>query len=386
MIHKKFMSFKEMPLMKVKEGTVLFYPFVSKSTQAQMRKVLSGRWIGQGPLVDKFEFEFKKKFAKNSNCLATGSGTDALHLSYLLAGIKKGDEVIAPVFTCTATNIPLLYIGAKIRFADIDPETMNISVASVKKLISKKTKAIVCVHYGGLPCDMDELQELANKHKIPIIEDAAHALGATYKNKPIGSISDFTMFSFQAIKHITTGDGGMLCMKDKKLIKKAKRIRWFGIDREGKQKGIWENDIYEIGYKYQMTDLGACLGINNLKEFSKVLNHRKKIFEIYLNELSPNPNIYCVNKDDGLRTHAAWLFTIISEKKDKIQNILRNKRIETNQVHFRNDKYSIFKNYVKNVKFPNMDYAENKYLVLPIHHKISEKMAKYIARLINKTI
>ena len=380
------MSFKEMPLMKVKEGTVLFYPFVSKSTQAQMRKVLSGRWIGQGPLVDKFEIEFKKKFAKNSNCLATGSGTDALHLSYLLAGIKKDDEVIAPVFTCTATNIPLLYIGAKIRFADIDPETMNISVASVKKLISKKTKAIVCVHYGGLPCDMDELQELANKHKIPIIEDAAHALGATYKNKPIGSISDFTMFSFQAIKHITTGDGGMLCMKDKKLIKKAKRIRWFGIDREGKQKGIWENDIYEIGYKYQMTDLGACLGINNLKEFSKVLNHRKKIFEIYLNELSPNPNIYCVNKDDGLRTHAAWLFTIISEKKDKIQTILRNKRIETNQVHFRNDKYSIFKNYVKNVKFPNMDYAENKYLVLPIHHKISEKMAKYIARLINKTI
>ena len=380
------MSFKEMPLMKVKEGTVLFYPFVSKSTQAQMRKVLSGRWIGQGPLVDKFEIEFKKKFAKNSNCLATGSGTDALHLSYLLAGIKKDDEVIAPVFTCTATNIPLLYIGAKIRFADIDPETMNISVASVKKLISKKTKAIVCVHYGGLPCDMDELQELANKHKIPIIEDAAHALGATYKNKPIGSISDFTMFSFQAIKHITTGDGGMLCMKDKKLIKKAKRIRWFGIDREGKQKGIWENDIYEIGYKYQMTDLGACLGINNLKEFSKVLNHRKKIFQIYLNELSLNPNIYCVNKDDGLRTHAAWLFTIISEKKDKIQTILRNKRIETNQVHFRNDKYSIFKNYVKNVKFPNMDYAENKYLVLPIHHKISEKMAKYIARLINKTI
>lgn len=380
------MSFKEMPLMKVKEGTVLFYPFVSKSTQAQMRKVLSGRWIGQGPLVDKFEFEFKKKFAKNLNCLATGSGTDALHLSYLLAGIKKDDEVIAPVFTCTATNIPLLYIGAKIRFADIDPETMNISVASVKKLISKKTKAIVCVHYGGLPCDMNELQELANKYKIPIIEDAAHALGATYKNKPIGSISDFTMFSFQAIKHITTGDGGMLCMKDKKLIKKAKRIRWFGIDREGKQKGIWENDIYEIGYKYQMTDLGACLGINNLKEFSKVLNHRKKIFQIYLNELSPNPNIYCVNKDDGLRTHAAWLFTIISEKKDKIQTILRNKRIETNQVHFRNDKYSIFKNYVKNVKFPNMDYAENKYLVLPIHHKISEKIAKYIARLINKTI
>jgi len=385
-IHKKFMSFKEMPLMKVKEGTVLFYPFVSKSTQAQMRKVLSGRWIGQGPLVDKFEKDFKKRFAKKMSCLATGSGTDALHLSYILAGIKKDDEVIAPVFTCTATNIPLLYIGAKIKFADIDPQTMNISVDSVKKLISKKTKAIICVHYGGLPCDMDELQKLANKYNIPIIEDAAHALGAKYKNKPIGSISDFTMFSFQAIKHITTGDGGMLCIKDKKLEKKGKRIRWFGIDREGKQSGIWENDIYEIGYKYQMTDLGACLGINALKEFNRILEHRKKIFNIYLNELYANPHIYCVNKDDGLRTHAAWLFTIISDKKDKIQSVLRKSRIETNQVHFRNDHYSIFKKHVKNAWFPNMDYAENRYLVLPIHHKITEKMAKYIATLINKKI
>ena len=135
-----------------------------------------------------------------------------------------------------------------------------------------------------------------------------------------------------------------------------------------------------------MTDLGACLGINALKEFNRILEHRKKIFNIYLNELYANSNIYCVNKDDGLRTHAAWLFTIISDKKDKIQSVLRKNRIETNQVHFRNDHYSIFKKHVKNAWFPNMDYAENRYLVLPIHHKITEKMAKYIATLINKKI
>ena len=200
-------------------------------------------------------------FAGKTIVYATGSGTDALHLAYILAGLKKGDEVIAPVYTCTATNIPFLYMGVNIKFADIDIETMNISVDSVKKLITKKTKAIICMHYGGLPCDLDELQILANKYKIPLIEDAAHAVGATYKKKTIGSISDFTMFSFQAIKHITTGDGGMLSLKNKKLIEKAKRIRWFGISREDKQKGIWENDISEIGYKYQMTDLGASLAI-----------------------------------------------------------------------------------------------------------------------------
>jgi len=380
------MSFKEIPLMKTSEGTVLFHPYISKNSFKNVKKVLSGRWIGQGPLVDKFEKKFKSLFANRNYCLATGSGTDSLHLSYILAGLKKGDEVIAPLFTCTATNIPFLYMGVNIKFADIDPLTMNISVQSVKKLISKKTKAIICMHYGGLPCDLDELQNIASKYKIPLIEDAAHALGATFKKKSIGSISDFTMFSFQAIKHITTADGGMLCIKNKKLINQAKRIRWFGIDREKKQKATWENDIFEIGYKYQMTDLGAAVGIEGLKEFNKVLNHRKTIFNIYLDKLITNKNILCVNKDDGKRTHAAWLFTIISRKKDFIQKKLREKRIESNQVHFRNDKYSIFRKFVKNKKFPNMDYAENKYLAIPVHHKVSVQKAKYIADLINKIV
>ena len=380
------MSFKEIPLMKLNEGTVLFHPYISKNSFKNVKKVLSGRWIGQGPLVDKFEDRFKSMFGKNKHCLSTGSGTDALHLSYILAGLKKGDEVISPLFTCTATNIPFLYMGVKIKFADIDPFTMNLSVEHVKKLITKKTKAIICMHYGGLPCDLDELQKIADQYGIPIIEDAAHALGATFKNKPIGSISDFTMFSFQAIKHITTADGGMLCIKDKKLIKKAKRIRWFGIDREKKQKATWENDIYEIGYKYQMTDLGASVGLEGLKDFKKVLKHRKDIFNIYLDKLANNKNILCVNKDDKKRTHAAWLFTLISRKKDLIQKKLKEKRIESNQVHFRNDKYSIFKKFTKGKKYPNMDFAENKYLCLPVHTKVSKQKAKYIANLINNII
>ena len=172
--------------------------------------------------------------------MSTGSGTDALHLAYILAGIKKNDEVITPVFTCTATNIPLLYIGAKIKFVDADPNTMNICIKDLKKKITKKTKAIICVHYGGIPCDMDEIKKIAKKNKIKVIEDAAQALGGKYNKQNIGTISDFTTFSFQAIKHITTGDGGMLCIKDKKLIEKAKRIRWFGIDRKKKQLGIWK--------------------------------------------------------------------------------------------------------------------------------------------------
>ena len=380
------MSFKELPLMSDKKGTVLFHPYIPKNSASAIKKVLSGRWIGQGPMVERFEKKFSRMFAKNNPCIATGAGTDALHLAYILSGLKFGDEVIAPVYTCTATNIPFLYMGIKIKFADVDPITMNISVESVKKLITNKTKAIVCTHYGGLPCDMDELKKIASQKKIPIIEDAAHALGATYRNKPIGSLSEFTMFSFQAIKHITTGDGGMLCIKNKKLLDKARRIRWFGIDREGKQKGTWKNDIYEVGYKYQMTDIGASIGFESLKNFKKVINHRRKIYEIYLNELSKNNNIICVQDDDKRKKHAAWLFTILLEKKDFLQKKLREKGIETNQVHFRNDKYSVFKKFVKNSKFPNMDYIENKYLVLPIHLKVKISDAKYICQLISKYI
>ena len=209
---------KDMSLMQAEsENIVLFYPHVSELAKKSVMETLDSRWIGQGPKVKLFEENFSKKFASNSPAIAVGSGTDALHLSYMLAGLKPGDEVIAPVFTCTATNIPFLYMGVKINFADINPETLNIDTTHVRQLMNNKVKAIVCVHYGGLPCDMDDLQSIANEWNIPIIEDAAHAVGATYKGHNIGNISEFTIFSFQAIKHITTGDGGMLIIKDENL-------------------------------------------------------------------------------------------------------------------------------------------------------------------------
>ena len=381
-----FYKFKDFPLMKDRVGSVpLFYPHIPKSSIKSLKKVLAGRWIGQGPLVDIFEKQFQKKFTKNLPCIAVGSGTDALHLAYLLAEIKKNDEVICPLFTCTATNIPLLYIGAKIKFADVDPDTLNISIDHVKKLITKKTKAIVFVNYGGLPCDLKELNSIAKKNNIKLIQDAAQSLGSTYNDKPITEYSDFTIFSFQAIKHISSGDGGLLCLKNKKLIKKAYRMRWFGIDRLKKQGGTWENDIKEIGYKYQMTDLGASILIESLKEFKKISSHRKKIFNIYLKKLQNNKYIKIINKR-GKFTHSAWLFTILTDKKDYLQKKLRQANIETNQVHFRNDRYSIFRSFIKNKKFPNMNSIEKKYLVLPIHTKMKISDANYVANTVNKIL
>lgn len=361
---------QDMPLMEAGEDNiVLFHPHIPAGACASVQETLGTRWIGQGPKVDRFEQRFGDKFGAGRVAVAVGSGTDALHLSYILAGIKPGDEVIAPVFTCTATNIPLLYEKATIRFADVQPGTLNIDPVHVKRLVSEKTKAIVCVHYGGLPCDMAELGAIAAERGIPVIEDAAHALGATYQGKGIGTISEFTMFSFQAIKHITTGDGGMLILQDDDLKEKAHRIRWFGIDRTAKQMGHWENDIREIGYKYQMNDIAAAMGLAALDEFDQILTLRRQLFGKYSDGLKGVSGIKFVGDGFTDREHAAWLCTVIAENRYELQRKLRENKIESNQVHYRNDRYTVFGG--RRHDLPNMDAVEDRYLVLPLHTKMN---------------
>jgi dTDP-4-amino-4,6-dideoxygalactose transaminase len=216
---------------------------------------------------------------------------------------------------------------------------------------------------------MDELMELSRTYNIPIIEDAAHALGATYKGKKVGEMSPFTMYSFQAIKHITTGDGGLLLVPED-LHEKAKRIRWFGIDRSAKQKGIWENDITEIGYKYQMTDIGAAMGLAALDEVDTILATRRAMFAVYEQELTNFSDVKFIGGGYTDREHAAWMCTIQIQDRKGLWQKLRDNNIESSQVHYRNDRYSIFGEQVEG-RFPNMDAVEDKYLVLPLHTKMN---------------
>jgi perosamine synthetase len=171
--------------------------------------------LSEGRLVKEFEEKLEKELGLK-NPIAVNSGTSALHLAIVLAGIGPGDEVILPAQTFIATGLVIAQEKAVPVFADIQYKTGNIDPNKIEEKITKKTKAILVVHWGGTPCDMDEIHTIAKKHKLVVIEDAAHALGATYKKRPIGSISDFTCFSFQAIKHLTTGDGGAVCVKDPK--------------------------------------------------------------------------------------------------------------------------------------------------------------------------
>jgi perosamine synthetase len=265
----------------------------------------------------------------------------------------------------------------------LDYNIFHFGITNVAKLITPKTKAIVCVHYGGLPCDMDELWALGKQYNIAIIEDAAHAVGAKYKGNIIGSQSDFSMFSFQAIKHITTGDGGMLVVKDKALVEKAKRIRWFGIDRNSKQNGIWENDITEIGYKYQMTDLSASIGLAALEEFDSHLAHRQKLYKLYCKLLKNTKGIRVIGTEYTDREHAAWLLTAEVDNREAFMKHLRGHNIESSQVHYRNDKYSVFGGRKKG-QFPKMDAIEERYIVLPLHAKIDEDGVEFICDIIKQ--
>lgn len=360
---------------------VLFHPYIPEEAIDEVVDTLHSRWIGQGPKVDQFERIWEERISGSHKAVATGSGTDALHMAYILAGVGPGDEVICPVFTCTATNLPILYQGARPVFADVQPHTLNIDPKSVEKLINKKTKAIVAVDYGGLPADLDELADIAKTWHIPLIEDAAQAQGATYKGKKVGEIADFTCFSFQAIKIITTSDGGMLTLKDSKLLDKAQRIRWFGIDRKAKMQDRWKNDITELGYKYQMTDVEAALGLGAMKVFDTTLAAYRRNWEQYRDGLKDCKNVYFIDEPVDRRS-ACWVATILTEYREELEKKFAERNVQVNQTHYRNDRYSIFGGRVKNC--PNMDAIEDKYLLLPNHLRITPEEIESIIRTVRR--
>lgn len=348
---------------------VLMRPYVPESAIEAVSAVLRSRWIGQGPKVEEFERRFSAAFDRPA--LAVGSCTDALHLAYIMAGIGPGDEVIAPLFTCTATNIPLLYQGAKIRFADVAPGSLNVDPHAVAAMVNDRTKAIVVVHYGGATLPLGGLMNAAVGSGIPIIEDCAQALGA-----PDIAYCDYACFSFQAVKHVTTGDGGMLLLP-KEQAQEARRRRWFGIDRQAKLNGTWANDISELGYKYQMTDIGAAMGLAGLDVLELQVDWRRGLAALYASQLRTTDGIWLLDYDPQ---GAAWLMTVAVERREDLRRKLKHADIESDQVHYRNDRYSIFNEF--RGEFPNMDAIDSKYLCLPLHMGMSQSDVNRVCHVI----
>lgn len=342
-----------------------------------LEKILYSGYIAEGEPV----YEFERQFGKYINCpnvLALHSGTDALHIALLLAGVGKDDEVISTAMTAEPTNVTITMVGAKVRWADVDPNTGLLDPDSVRSCINHKTKAIILVHYAGMVCNMDEFNRISEEFGIPIIEDAAHALGSKYNGQFVGSNSAYTIFSLQAIKHMTTVDGGFLTFRKPDQLPRAKRMRWFGLD---KGKSRLENDINETGYKYAMNNVNATIGLVQMKYIDDVVGRyidNGKYFDSSLNGINgiELPQYY-KNTEPSY-----WLYTMKVDDREEFINHLQANGITASPLHYRSDMHSLFK--TSRVDLPNLDSFYSKLVHIPCGWWVNEEDRARIVEVIKK--
>ena len=353
----------------------LFKVFMPESVMGPLKETLLSGYIGEGPKVKEFEARLAG-WTGNSKILALNSGTSAIHLALRLANVGPGDEVISTPMTCTATNMPILAAGARIVWSDIDPWTGNIDPEDVRKKITKKTKAVICVHWGGYPCELLKLACCTVDKGIPVIEDAAHAFGSYYMDNAIGSYSRFTCFSFQAIKGLTTVDGGALACMFEQDCDRGRLLRWYGIDRNAKGKDLrCEDDIAEYGYKYHMNDVCATIGIEQLKHTGNLINLHRCHARMYDEAFKDLKGVKLLRYRKGLDS-SYWLYTIRVRERDGFIDYMNDAGIMASKVHARNDLHSCFKD--SRCELPGVDefYAEQ--VSIPVGWWLTEEEVNYI--------
>lgn len=357
----------------------LVKPFIPsrEDLMPALEQILYSGYIAEGEPVYEFERQFAN-YIENPNVLAVHSGTDALHIALLLAGVSKGDEVISTPMTAEPTNVAITMVGANVVWGDVDINTGLLDPVSVRSLITSRTKAIMLVHYAGMVCNMDEFNKISDEFNIPIIEDAAHALGSRYDGKYIGSNSTYTIFSLQAIKHMTTVDGGFLTLKTGDQLPRAKKMRWFGLD---KGKGRLENDITETGYKYSMNNVNATIGLVQMKYLKSVLDKYIDNGKYFDSALTNIPGLelipYYRNTEPSY-----WLYTMKVERKDDFIRMMSDKGILASPLHHRNDLHSIFAESKR--ELPNMDRFYDQLIHIPCGWWVTESDREYISETIKK--
>jgi perosamine synthetase len=273
--------------------------------------VLHSDWLTTGPLISEFEKLFSKT-TRTKEAVAVSNGTAALHTAMYALGIRAGDEVIVPTMTFAATANCVAFQGARPVFADVDPETLLIDPDKIEDLISDRTKAIIAVDYAGQPCEYDRLMEIANRHNLVIVDDACHALGGCYKNRPVGSLAMLNTFSFHPVKNITTGEGGMITTESSDLARKMRLFRNHGITTDHRQRenlGSWMYEMVDLGYNYRLTDIQCALGISQLKHLPAWISRRQEIARRYSLAFKNMPGIKPLAVREDV-THAYHLYVV----------------------------------------------------------------------------
>ena len=363
----------------------LFKVFMSEDVLEPLNKLLMSGQLTQGQKVEDFESALKK-YLDNPYVLTLNSATAGLTLALRLLKNKdalpdwpgfddKEDIVLTPALTCFATTASILANNVNIRWLDVDLETVNISLDDVKNKLNEKTKVIYLVHWGGNPVDLDELDKICEKHKENygfkpvVVEDCAHSFGSEYNFKKIGSNKNICVFSLQAIKHLTTGDGGLITLPTQDLYDRCKLLRWYGINRDkrnykGKDFRL-ENDILEYGYKFHMNDINATIGLYNLPHMDELLQKNREN-GLYFDKHLKNISGIKLMKNNPKSNSAYWLYSIriLNDKKEEFMNKMKEANIMTSQVHNRNDINSCVKEFEE--KLPNLDILERELVCIPV--------------------
>jgi len=374
----------------------LAQPSFDKNEEKEVIETLRSGWVTLGPRTKEFEEKFAK-YVGSKYAVGVTSCTAALHISLIAAGIGEGDEVITTIFTFAATSNVIIQVGAKPIFVDIDPKTFNIDPRKIEEKITSKTKAIMPMHYGGQPVDMDEIQKIAKKYNLVIIDDAATAIGAEYKRKKIGNIGDLSCFSFHPIKNMSTGDGGMITTNNKEYADMLNLLRLHGMSKEAWKRhtaeGSWKYDILVPGFKYNMTDIQAALGLHQLKKLDNFIKIRQKYASIYDKAFSKIEEIVIPYVSPDV-LHARNLYTILikTEKlkitRDELVDKLKSFQIGSSVYYIPLYEFSYYKNkYQLNSKdFPIADDIYKHMISIPMYPAMTKEDVEYVIETISNLI
>lgn len=361
----------------------VFKPSLGREEEKEVLDTLRSNWIGNGPKTKRFEEEFLK-YTGGQYGVALNSASAALHLALVSLNLKKEDEVITPSLTFIATNHPILLVGATPVFCDVVGSTLCADPVDIAKKITKKTKAIIVVHYGGNPVDLGPIIALCKKHKLALIEDCSHAEGTLYKGRHVGTLGNFGCFSFAAIKNMTTGDGGMLIGKNKKLIEYARALSWSGIsqgtwDRTRGKRLKWEYDVIAPGWKYQMNDIAASIGLVQLKKLDLNNKKRRKVAGNYIQLLKKNS--WIMLPQESMFGKTSWHnfpIRVPASIRDNLSTYLAKKGIATTVHYMPSHLYKLYSGYSHNVPVTNKIWKS--LLLLPIFPELSIKDQLYVIK------
>lgn len=348
-------------------------PSVGQEELEEIGKVFVTGWLGLGSVV--FEFENKlKSYLEAKHVIAVSTGTTALHLALDGFGIGNGDEVIVPSLTFCASIQVITAVGAKPVFCDVNPSTLNMDVADVQKRITKKTRAIIPVHYCGNACDMDALLEIADSNCIVVIEDAAHAFGSSYKGRKIGSFGHATCFSFDPIKMITCGEGGAIVLSDDEVAEDIRRKRILGIDKDTwhryKNQRSWFYEVVTQGYRYHMSNINAAIGLVQIKKLGKFINKKREIVKLYNESFSQIKDLELIDWNLDQTAPFTYIMRVLGGRRDKLMDFLKTCDVGSGVHYIPNHIQPFFKRY--SCHLPQTEKVLEEILTLPLYYDMTK--------------